>query len=434
MSEPRAPEDARPAARRGRTRRVVLIAVALGLLAALLLAGRYASRPARVSALVLQQVGKALGLEITARGTSEYRLRGGPQLVVRDVVARRPGDATPVLTARRVLLSVPWSTVRSRGAELTVRRVELDAPVLDLAALQRWQATRPPTREPRIPTLTDGLIVRDGRLVGSGWSLDSLQLDVPALHPGQSAAGHLRATFRNASLRVPMDLRVAVARPAANAGVAAVGTATVVAENWQLQLDDLAVSGRLRNAAPAGLDATRLRARAMLRMGGDAHRFALGLGTHLRLGPVLTLAPLALDVRGREAVPTFDARGRLGLGGALAFDLEGTLATWPESWPALPPPVGQSASPLPFVLAYRGATDLSGDTRLQLRRDATRFDSAFRLPRVLAWLDTSDTGTPLPPLDGTLSTPRLEIAGAQLDGVEVTFADDPPAATTATPR
>ena len=35
--------------------------------------------------------------------------------------------------------------------------------------------------------------------------------------------------FRNASLRVPMDLRVAVARPAANAGVAAVGTATVVA-------------------------------------------------------------------------------------------------------------------------------------------------------------------------------------------------------------
>jgi len=31
--------------------------------------------------------------------------------------------------------------------------------------------------------------------------------------------------------------------------------------------------------------------------------------------------------------------------------------------------------------------------------------------------------TPLPPLDGTLSTPKLVIAGATLEGVDVTFDD-----------
>lgn len=423
MTEPRAADDGRPAARRPRMRRAVLLLVAFALLVALLLAGRFASQPQRVAALVLRQAGHALGLELTASGAAEYRVRGGPQLVVRDVVARQPGARMPVLVADRVLLSLPWSTVRSRGADLTVRRIELDAPVLDLAALRRWQATRPPTKEPRIPTLTDGLSVVRGRIQGGGWWLEGLDLEVPSLHPRRVVAGHARATFRNAGLRVPMDLRIALARPAADAGMAAVGTATVIARDWRMQLDHLAVSGRLRDAPPAGLDRARLGARATLRTGGDSHRFVLGVGTHLRFGEVLTLAPLAVSLRGRDAIPTLDARGTLGLGGALAFDLDGTLATWPPSWPALPPPLGQSDSPLPFGLAYRGATDLSGDTRLRLRRDATRFDARFRLPRVLAWLDTFASGTPLPPLDGTLSTPRIEIAGATLDGVEVTFDD-----------
>ena len=40
-----------------------------------------------------------------------------------------------------------------------------------------------------------------------------------------------------------------------------------------------------------------------------------------------------------------------------------------------------------------------------------------------AWLD-SDMATPLPPLDGSMRTPVLEIAGARLEGVSVEV-DDP---------
>ena len=63
----------------------------------------------RVARFALDQAGDALGLEINATGAAEYRIRGTPTLVVRDVVARLPGAAVPVLTADRVLLSMPWS-------------------------------------------------------------------------------------------------------------------------------------------------------------------------------------------------------------------------------------------------------------------------------------------------------------------------------------
>ena len=40
------------------------------------------------------------------------------------------------------------------------------------------------------------------------------------------------------------------------------------------------------------------------------------------------------------------------------------------------------------------------------------------------WIDRIGRNTPLPPLDGRLSTPRLVIAGATLEGVEAEFSED----------
>jgi hypothetical protein len=77
---------------------------------------------------------------------------------------------------------------------------------------------------------------------------------------------------------------------------------------------------------------------------------------------------------------------------------------------------------LPFVLHYIGKPDLSEIATLHLERDATIFDGRFRLPDVLAWID-ADKLSPLPPLDGRATTPRLEISGARLEGVEVSIDD-----------
>ena len=42
----------------------------------------------------------------------------------------------------------------------------------------------------------------------------------------------------------------------------------------------------------------------------------------------------------------------------------------------------------------------------------------------MAWLNAGSAGSPLPPLAGTLSTPRVEIAGATLEGVEVELGEE----------
>src|SRR3546814_17361923 len=82
--------------------------------------------------------------------------------------------------------------------------------------------------------------------------------------------------------------------------------------------------------------------------------------------------------------------------------------------------MGASDAPLPFALRYLGRANFHDAASLQLRHEDTRFDARFRLPAVPAWMSSIANGSPLPPLSGHLSTPRLEISGAQPDGVEVT--------------
>ena len=112
----------------------------------------------------------------------------------------------------------------------------------------------------------------------------------------------------------------------------------------------------------------------------------------------------------------FDGRAAFAYTDKAMLHLAGTLATWPDAWPALPPPIGQSNSPLPVVLDYAGPFDFSSVARVQLARDATRFDARFALPSVLAWID-APPGSPLPPLSGRLTTPTLDVGGAILEGL-----------------
>lgn len=427
MNQP-APDPARSAPRRR-----LKFAAALGVLLLIAALGLdYAMQPQRATALLLDRIGERLGLEITAR-SADYRLRGTPQLVLHDLVARRPGDADPLLRARRAFVALPWATLRSRGAVLEVERIELDAPVLDLPALQRWRSTRPPAEEPRVPTLTRGLRVVDGRIDNAGWHVDGIALDLPALAPGKPLQARLRGRYVDQPIRVPFDLQVAMSAPANGAGVAALGRVAAIGEGWRLP-GRLHLSGPLRiGDGDFGMAPARIGLALRYLSAGTDVPFILGAHGPLRFERgVWSLQPALLQLRGRGRIPRADARGAVATGRRLVLRLAGAIAEWPAAWPALPAPLAESDAPLAFALDYAGRANLADAASLQMRREATQFEARFHLPRVLDWLDAAGTGTPLPPLDGRLRTPRLDIAGVQLHGVEMTF-DDGEAATAPSP-
>jgi hypothetical protein len=431
MGEPRMQQPSRRTAR-------WLLFVALALLA-LGFALRFALEPQRASRFLLDRVGASLGLEITARGAAEYRLRGTPRLVIRDVVAREPGATVPLLTADRMLLSLPWSTIRARGAVLAATRLELDRPVLQLAAMQHRLATRPPSQAPRMPELEDGLQVRDGSIRNAGaeadWHVDGIAIDLPHLAPQAPVHARVRGRFVSAGIRVPFDLALALVRAIAlmdgsPTGMGVAGQLAVIGgEDWQLPAH-LRLSGPLRfqvddlQVAPA-----RLGLAGSYRSDATTLPFALGAHGPLRYDDgKLVLSPARLLVHGRgnpakDPLPDANVGGALAFGDALALDLDGRIAAWPAAWPTLPEPIGRPRGPLPVALDYRGPADLSGVVGLRASHGATRFDGRFRVRAIQDWL-ASDLAVPLPPLDGTVRTPLLEIAGARLEGVSIAV-DDP---------
>ena len=416
--------QAAPASRRRLAWFVAGVLVLLLALAAVLLL-----QADRVARFALDQAENALGLEITASGAAEYRIRGTPTLVVRDVVARLPGAAVPVLTADRVLLSLPWSTLRARLQELDFTRIELDAPVLHLGALQDWLATRPPG-DGRVPTLREGIAVEDGTLVATGWRIEDVDLTVPSLHADHPVRAHATGRYAGGETAIPFDLHGVLERPAPGHAIGVAGTATIVREAWRMparlrmggtwQADDTGWGiARMRLGATATYEAEDTRA-----------RFALGLVGPLRQsGDRTSLAPMRIAVRPLGAldsnpIPPLDASGALVVSGSLDLRLDGTVAHWPGAWPALPAPLDDPAVPTGFELRYAGDFALDDVAALSLSRAGADADVRLRLPDITAWLDASTTGSPLPPLDGTASVPRLEVAGATLHGVRVTL-DDP---------
>lgn len=413
------PESSTPAPRR--LLRITAVVVILLVLLVGLLA--WLSRPPRAVGFLLERVGSGLGLDIRF-GKADYRLRGTPQLVLHDVVAQRPGDNKALLRAERVFVSLPWSTLRARGQDLTVQRVELDAPVLDVSALRRWLSTRPPG-ESRIPTLRDGLRIVRGRIVADGWSIDGIDVALPSLSPNAPLKARLRGRYLDPPMRVPFDVQVAMTRPANDAGIAVIGGISVEGDAWTLPAS-VNLSGPLHLGAD-GVQVSPARIGISARYVSEGSNIPFVVGAHGPLvvdGAVWSLDPATLLLRGDGPIPDARARGALALGRRLVLRLDGDIGAWPQAWPVLPPPLSASKAPLAFTLDYAGRFDFSDIAALHVKRDATSLDARFHLPVLLDWLDADPTGSPLPPLQGTLRTPRVEIAGAQLEGVQVEF-DDP---------
>jgi len=401
---------------------LVLCALPFVLLALLWLVVWIALPPERVVPLVLARIGAAMNLEISAQGDPSSRLGRHPTFVVRNVVAREPGAATPLLQARRILVALPWSTIRSLGDTLDLVRIELDAPVLDVPALQHWLASRPPS-ETRLPTLQDGLQVRAGRVDGDGWRIEALALSIPRLHPDQPLRAQARGRYADATLQAPFDLAASVVRPASGRGFGLAGRVAPERDDWRLPAW-ITLSGALHWTDAIALLPAKFGASARYVSGATDVPFAIGVHGPLRSQDgAWTLVPANVALRGGGLVPTFDARGRLAYGRRLLLDFDGRIAQWPADWPALPPPLGTSREPLSVSIAYAGAANLGDPLQLHVARDDLRFDGRLDLPALAAWAAADAKDSPLPPLTGRLETPRIEISGARIEGIVVEFGD-----------
>jgi hypothetical protein len=181
-----------------------------------------------------------------------------------------------------------------------------------------------------------------------------------------------------------------------------------VGDGWQLRYARLATASRYAS-------------------GKTSLPFTAGIAGTLRsVATRVAFEPVAVVVHGAGAIPDLTAMGRASLSNVLALQLAGMLPAWPSGWPELPAPINTSKSPMPFALQYDGRADLSDIATLHLGRDATTFDGRLRPIAFANWIQAGLTGSPIPPLNGRMSTPRLDIAGAQLQGVDVIISDDEP--------
>lgn len=346
--------------------------------------------PTRLSANVLSRAGAALGLELSIDGTPEYALRPEPRLRLPNLLARQPGAAAPLLRAESVEVSLPWSTLRDPET-VVVTRVALVRPQLDMDALAQWLSARPAASGPFVlPTITQGLQVSDGTVLAAAWSLRGLDLALPELRPDAPATLDASGTFAQGALALEFAAKLALS----SAGLASEYT--------------LQSSGRVRKGTldrPWAVDASGQ---------FDARR------------PVPDLQANTLTLRSESPLPDLDAKGGVSYGqDTLGLSLGGRLLRWPADWPALPAPLLAERG-ADFIIDYGGPADLSADASVQLSQEETRLEALLSLPALQTWLADADAG-PLPPLVGTLSTPRLEVGGATLEGVSIEFEDAAPA-------
>lgn len=429
MNAPPRPAGTPRARRRWPRRLLWWCALPLGALLLVLIALAWLLPPQRVVPLVLDRLGDALGLQIRAEGDPASRLGRHPGFVVRAVTVRAPGAERPLLEARRILVAVPWATLRGLGASLDLVRIELDAPVLDVPALQQWLSTRP-SGDARLPTLAEGLHIRDGRVLGDGWTLEALQLSLPKLQTETTLRAQARGVYVDGDLRAPFSLASTLMALQDGRGFGLAGSLSPARDDWRLP-GWIQLSGRLSWRDGLRLDAARFGSQARYLAGGTTLPFALGLHGPLRWqGGTLALSPAAVALHGEGLVPTLAARGALALDEGLALRLDGHLARWPETWPALPPPLGASTAPVAIALDYHGGYTLDAPLQLRLARDDVRFSGQLAVPALLTW-SRSPGVSPLPPLQGRVEARAMELSGARLQGVVVEFEDD--AGTEATP-
>ena len=369
------------APRRRRWPKVLGVLAGLAVIAAVWINAQL--EPTRLASTVLGRAGESLQLKLSFEGTPDYAFRPEPRLVLPGFRAASL-DGVEFLSARRVEISLPWSTITG-DADPVITRVELEAPVLDLPGLQKWLASRPPTPF-RLPTLRRGISVAEGTVRGRDWSLRALSLELPHLQEGDPAQLQAQGRYFTGKDELPFKLRALAATP---------GLSSALDLDLQLSLPAAATKAEPPRVVSVSL-----------------------LGRYAWADPKFTLEADKLGIAAPSPLPSFSAKGRFETAESANLAFDAVLGGWPQTWPKLPGSLASESEHLPVRITYAGKPDFSDALELSASRAGIELETAVRIPEMQRWL-AADAASPFPPLQARLKAPALEFEGVKLEGVEV---------------
>ena len=142
-------------------------------------------QPERFTAM-LQEQARGVGLELSLASPASPTLFPRPALELQGLTLTAEGASMPILLAANGRLALPWSTLF--GGPTVISRLEIDAPRVDLDALQAWLSSVPSGAAggPNIPRIDTGVRIARGTLVrGNQLLLRDFSLDAGSLLSGQ---------------------------------------------------------------------------------------------------------------------------------------------------------------------------------------------------------------------------------------------------------
>ncbi|HWU78186.1 MAG TPA: AsmA family protein [Rhodanobacter sp.] len=193
------------------SRRLRLTLLALGAVAAvaalaLILALYLLLQPERFTAM-LQTQARAAGLELNLASPASPSLFPQPALELSGITLNAEGASAPILLAARGRLVLPWHTLL--GGPTVISQLEIDAPRVDLDALQAWMMALPEHAQsatPNIPRIDTGVTISRGSVVrGNELLLDNVTLQAGHLISGKPFPLNLAATVAGKPWRLRLS-------------------------------------------------------------------------------------------------------------------------------------------------------------------------------------------------------------------------------------
>jgi hypothetical protein len=340
--------------------------------------------PTKLTHTVLGKIGEELKLKFTFEGIPSYAMKPEPRLILPNLKVANPSDNKIFLSAKRVEISLPWSTILGDTPHIT--RIEADDPVLDFPGLRAWQATRP-SKPFEIPTFTSGIKINNGQWLDGTYSIRNIQLSLPHLENQQPIKAKISGVFLQNKTSIGFNGALGIAK--------------------------------------AGLDSGfTLESTGKLNLGDSPQPYQLkAAGNYASLEKSFAIRADTLSWTSNSPLPNLQGTLNLDIGDTLKLDSKGIIAEWPKDWPALPSPINHQTKNIPYALNYSGKPDFSDVVSFVINIEKSKFSSSLKITDIQQWTEQTE-GSPLPPLLGQFETPSIELDGVSLEGVSVEVTPD----------